>query len=254
MLAKYTTNELMAVTASRLLKDGENVVVGLGLPQIAALLAKSTHAPGLNIIYEIGVINPEAEEMGVGIADPRLWNESECFTSFVGTLGSILQKGLIDVGFLGGLQVDKFGNINSTSIKTEKGYRHINGSGGAADIATFAKRLMIIMKHEKRKIIEKVDFLTSVGYLNGRNSRKETGLPMCEDIKIITNLCVFGFDEEERSLKLLSVHPGITLEEVVENTGVEFKIPETVKYTEEPTEKEVDLLRNSIDPLKMYIK
>jgi glutaconate CoA-transferase subunit B len=254
MVAKYTTNELMAVTASRLLKDGENVVVGLGLPQIAALLAKSTHAPRLNIIYEIGVINPEAEEMGVGIADPRLWNESECFTSFVGTLGSILQKGLIDVGFLGGLQVDKYGNINSTLIKTEKGYRHINGSGGAADIATFSKRLMIIMKHEKRKIIEKVDFLTSVGYLNGRNSRSEAGLPMCQDIKIITNLCVFGFDEEERSMKLLSVHPGITLEEVVENTGVEFKIPEMVKNTEEPTEKEVDLLRNSIDPLKMYIK
>lgn len=254
MVAKYTTNELMAVTASRLLKNGDNVVVGLGLPQIAALLAKSTHAPGLNIIYEIGVINPEAKEMGVGIADPRLWNESECFTSFVGTLGSVLQKGLVDVGFLGGLQVDKYGNINSTMVKTEKGTRHINGSGGAADIACFAKRLMIIMKHEKRKIVENVDFLTSVGYLKGRNSRQEEGLPMCKDIKIITNLCVFGFDEEERSLKLLSIHPGISLEEVKENTSVEFKLPDTLKETEEPTQEEVELLRNSIDPLRMYIR
>lgn len=109
---EFTTNELMAVTASRMLEDRQNVVVGLGLPQIATLLAKSTHAPNLNIIYEIGVINPEAVDTGVGIADPRLWYKGEYFTSFVGSLGQILQRGLVDVGFLGGLQIDKFGNIN----------------------------------------------------------------------------------------------------------------------------------------------
>jgi len=243
----------MAVTAARLLRDKENVVVGLGLPQIAALLAQNTHAPNLTIIYEIGVINPEAEEMGVGVADPRLWYRAEHFTSFVGTLGSILQKGLVDVGFLGGLQVDKYGNINSTLIKTEKGIKHINGSGGAADMATWSKRLLIMMRHEKRKIVESVDYLTSVGYLRGYESRREEGLPMPEDVKIITNLCVFGFDEETRSLKLLSIHPGVKLEDVLQNTGVPLEISGEVKFTDEPTTEELELLRNKIDPQRMYI-
>lgn len=243
----------MAVTAARLLKDRENVVVGLGLPQIAALLAQNTHAPNLTIIYEIGVINPEAEEMGVGVADPRLWHKAEYFTSFVGTLGSVLQKGLVDVGFLGGLQVDKYGNINSTLVKTEKGSRHINGSGGAADIATFAKRLLIMMRHEKRKIVESLDYLTSVGYLRGYETRKEEGLPIPEDVRIITNLCVFGFDEKTKALKVLSIHPGVKPEDVLQNTGVTLELTGEVKFTDEPTAEEIDLLRNKIDPQRMYI-
>lgn len=243
----------MAVTAARLLRDGENVVVGLGLPQIAALLAQNTHAPNLTIIYEIGVINPEAEEMGVGVADPRLWYKAEHFTSFVGTLGGVLQKGLVDVGFLGGLQVDKYGNINSTLVKTEKGSRHINGSGGAADIATFAKRLLIMMRHEKRKIVDSLDYLTSVGYLRGYETRKEEGLPVPEDVRIITNLCVFGFDEKTKTLKVLSIHPGVKVEEVLQNTGVALDLTGEIKTTDEPTAEELELLRNKIDPQRMYI-
>lgn len=253
MTVEYTTNELMAVTASRLLRDGDNVVVGLGLPQIASLLAKATHAPGLNIVYEIGVINPDAVEMGVGIADPRLWYNTEHFTSFVGTLGHVLQKGLIDVGFLGGLQVDKYGNINSTLVKTESGSRHINGSGGAADIACFARRILVIMKHDKRKLVENVDFITSVGHLRGLDSRRKEGVPECEYIKIITNLCVFGFDGDEKVLKIESLHPGVSARDVMENTGVKVHIPDNAAKTGEPTDEEIYLLRNRIDPLKMYI-
>ncbi|WP_422445113.1 CoA-transferase subunit beta [Thermoanaerobacterium sp. DL9XJH110] len=252
MVKEYTTNELMAVTASRLLRDGDNVVVGLGLPQIASLLAKSTHAPNLNIIYEIGVINPDAVEMGVGIADPRLWYNCEHFTSFVGSLGQVLQKGMVDVGFLGGLQVDKYGNINSTLVKTDSGSRHINGSGGASDIACFAKRLLIIMKHDKRKLVEKVDYITSVGYLEGFDSRSQHGVPMCEYIKIITNLCVFSFNEE-RVLKIETLHPGVSVQEVIENTGVKVFLPDGMARTSEPSDEEIYLLRNRIDPLKMYI-
>lgn len=252
MAKEYTTNELMAVTAARLLRDGDNVVVGLGLPQIASLLAKSTHAPNLNIVYEIGVINPDAVEMGVGIADPRLWYGCEHFTGFFGSMGQILQKGMVDVGFLGGLQADKYGNINSTLVKTGTGSRHINGSGGAADIACFAKRLLVIMKHDKRKLVENVDYLTSVGYLKGSDSRRQAGVPMCEYIKIITNLCVFGFSEE-RVLKIETLHPGVPVQDVVDNTGIKVSIPDDVARTGEPTEEEVYLLRNRIDPLKMYI-
>lgn len=149
-MSNYTTNELMAVTASRLLKDGQNIVVGLGLPQVATLLAKNSHAPNLNIIYEIGVVNPESVDTGVGIADPRLWHRSDYFTSFVGSLGTILHRGLVDVGFLGGLQIDKFGNINSTGVYQGDYFRHINGSGGAADIATYSKNVFVIAKHQKK--------------------------------------------------------------------------------------------------------
>jgi len=250
---KYTTNELMAVVASRMLEDGQNIVVGLGLPQIATLLAKRTHAPNLNIIYEIGVVNPASVDTGVGIADPRLWYRCEYFTSFVGSLGHVLHRGLVDVGFLGGLQIDRYGNINSTGVNTEKGFRHINGSGGAADIATFSNKVFIIAKHEKRKVVDIVDFITSVGYLRGRDTRKEEGLPMCKEIKVITNLCVINFENGTREMQVQSIHPGVSKEQVIQNTGFPIKISDDVKFTEIPTEEEIYLLRNEIDPKRQYI-
>ena len=250
---EYSTNELMAVTASRMLKDGQNVVVGLGLPQIATLLAKQTHAPNLTIIYEIGVTNSECVDPGVGIADPRYWYKSEYYTGFVGTLGQILQRGLVDVGFLGGLQVDRFANINSTLVKSGQGIRHFTGSGGAADIATYAKTLLLIMKHQKRKIIEKVDYLTTVGYLQGQQTREEEGLPPCQQVRVITNLCVFRFPEKDRSIEIESIHPGVSADEVIDNTGLALEIPKLVKRTAEPTEQEISLLRTSIDPDGLYI-
>lgn len=250
---KYTTNELMAVTASRMLEDGQNIVVGLGLPQVATLLAKNSHAPNLNIIYEIGVVNPESVDTGVGIADPRLWYRNDYFTSFIGSLGGILHRGLVDVGFLGGLQIDKYGNINSTGVYEGEYFRHINGSGGAADIASYSKKIFAIAKHQKRKIVELVDFITTVGYLKGGNSRKDTGLPRCNDIKIITNLCVMNFNNELKEMQVESIHPGVTEEQVKENTGFDIKLSENLIETSLPNDEEIYLLRNVIDPKKLYI-
>jgi acyl CoA:acetate/3-ketoacid CoA transferase beta subunit len=249
----FSTNELMAVTAARMLEDGQNIVVGLGLPQIATLLAKATHAPHLNIIYEIGVINPEAVDTGVGIADPRLWYKCEYFTSFIGSLGQILQKGLVDVGFLGGLQVDQYGNINSTQVAEDGEVKHFTGSGGAADIASFSKKTFLIMKHQKRKIVAALDFMTTVGYLTGGDSRVEAGLPMCRDIRIITNYCVFNFNNQDRALQVESIHPGISREEIIENTGAPVRFADDLKTTDEPTVAELTVLREKIDPNKMYI-
>lgn len=253
-MKNYSTNELMVVTASRLLKNGQNIVVGLGLPQIASILAKYTHAPDLNIIYEIGVVNAESVDMGVGIADSRLWYRADYFTSFVGSLGGLLQKGLVDVGFLGGLQVDKHGNLNTTLVKTGNGIRHFTGSGGSADIATYSKNVYVIIKHEKRKIVDVVDFITSVGYLRGFESRKEEGLPMCESIKIITNLCVFNLDHINSSLVLETMHPGIKIDDIKNNTGFDISIlKDNIKITEEPNETELSLIRNRIDTKKIYL-
>ena len=250
---EYTTNELMAITASRMLEDGQNIVVGLGLPQIATLLAKNSHAPNLNIIFEIGVVNPESVDTGVGIADPRLWYRSDYFTSFIGSLGAILQRGLVDVGFLGGLQIDRFGNINSTGVRDGDRFKHFNGSGGAADIATYSKKVFAIAKHQKRKIVEYVDFMTTVGYLKGFETRQEAGLPLCDDLRIITNLCVINFDNKDRTMQVESIHPGVTKEEILENTGYPIRFSENIYETDLPSEKEIYLLRNVIDPGKIYI-
>jgi glutaconate CoA-transferase subunit B len=248
----YSTNELMTVTASRMLEDGQNVVVGLGLPQIATLLARSTHAPNINIIYEIGVTNPESVDPGVGIADPRYWYRADYYTGFIGTLGKILQRGSVDVGFLGGLQIDRYGNINSTLAEETNGFRHFTGSGGAADIASFAHKVFIVMKHQKRKIVDAVDYLTTVGYLNGGKSREDAGLPPCQEIRIITNLCVLGFDQT-KTIMVLSIHPGISMDEVMQNTGVDLRLDKGVASTATPTDIEIELLRTKIDPDKLYL-
>lgn len=244
----------MAVTASRCLKDGQNVLVGLGLPQVASLLAKNTHAPNLNIVYEIGVVNAESVDPAVGIADPRLWYRGEYFTNSIGTLGRLLQKGLIDVGFLGALQIDAYGNINSTQVIENGKVRHINGSGGAADIATFSKNLFAIAKHEKRKIVQMTDYLTSAGYLQGRDSRKDAGLPLPEDIVIITNLCVLRLNKAENRLEVKLIHPGVSEQSVIENTGFDVKIAADARETDTPSEEELLVLRTKVDPLGIFIK
>jgi len=253
MSLKYTTNELMAVTASRRFKNGQTIFVGLGLPQVASRLAKSTHAPDMSIIMEVGVFNPEPLP-GVGLADPRLWYRSEYFTGLVGTLGEMLQKGLVDIGFLGSLQIDRFGNLNSTQVTESGGLKHFTGSGGAADIASLAKRVFIIMKHEKRKIIEKVEYLTSVGCYKGGKSRVENGLRPIDGVTVFTNLCVLETGAESGQLEVKSIHPGVTVETLRENTGYELSIPKDVLTTDEPSLEELTLLRERIDPTRMYIK
>ena len=252
-MAEYSTNELMAVTAARRLKNGQLVAVGLGLPQVASFLAKSSHAPDLNMFYEVGVVNPKPIDPGVGIADPRLWYGNDSFTGLVGTLGEILQKGIVDIGFLGSLQIDRYGNLNSTQVNQGTGIRHFTGSGGAADIATFSKRVFVIMRHEKRKIIEKVDFLTSVGRYRGRTSRMEIGLPKTAGVTVFTNLCVMETNEQSGELEVTSIHPDVTLEMLRENTGFDITIAKDLPVTDVPTAEELRLLREEIDPNRMHI-
>ena len=253
MSITYTTNELMAVTASRRLTSENTVFVGIGLPQIASRLAMATHAPGMKIMMELGVYNPQPMP-GVGLADPRLWYRCEYFTGSIGTLGEMLQKGLVDIGFLGTLEIDRYGNLNSTQATTEAGTRHFTGSGGAGDIASLAKNVFVIMKHEKRKIIEKVEYRTSVGCYEGGNSRVEKGLRPTGGIRVFTNLCVMETSDATGELEVKSAHPGITVEMIRENTGFDITIPKDLPVTGEPTEEELYLLREKIDPQKMYIR
>ncbi|MCL6432143.1 MAG: 3-oxoadipate--succinyl-CoA transferase subunit B [Anaerolineae bacterium] len=248
----YSLSELMAVAGARELSDGQIVAVGLGLPVVAAFLAKRTHAPHMTILFELGVVDPEPVAPGVGLADPRVWYRATMLSSFVDMLGTVLHRGLVDVGFLGGLEVDAYGNVNTTLLGDPKGvFRHFVGSGGANDIASLARETIIIIRHEARKLKESIAHITSPGYLTGGDSRRKAGLSGGPR-RVITDKAILGFDAQSRRMQLLSIHPGTTLEDVLANLGFEPIVPRDLPTTEPPTQEQIRLIREEIDPEGMY--
>ena len=249
---EYTPFELMAVAGARELRDGEVVGVGLGLPMIASFLAKRTHAPNITLLFELGVIDPEPVHTGVGLADPRVWYRAKILSSFVDMLGTILHKDLVDVGFLGGLETDAYGNLNTTLLGDPKGkFRHFTGSGGGNDIASSARRTIIIIRHEARKLNEAVSFVTSPGYLRGGGDREGAGLRGGPS-RVITDKAIFDFDPESKRMRLVSIHPGTTREEVLANMNFQPIVPDDLPSTEPPTAEQIRLIREEIDPDGMY--
>jgi len=249
---EYTPFELMAVAGARELQDGEIVAVGLGLPVVASFLAKRTHAPNLTMLFELGVVDPEPVHQGVGLADPRVWYRAKILSSFVDMLGTVLHRGLVDVGFLGGLETDAYGNLNTTLLGDPRGqFRHFVGSGGANDIASCARRTIIIIRHEARKLNEAVSFVTSPGYLRGGEDREAAGLRGGPG-RVITDKAIFGFDPESKRMKVESIHPGATLEDILANLSFQPIVPDRLPTTEPPTAEQVRLIREEIDPNGMY--
>jgi glutaconate CoA-transferase subunit B len=249
---EYTPFELMAAAGARELNDGEIVAVGLGLPVVATFLAKGTHAPNLTVMFELGVIDPEPIHAGVGLADPRVWYRAKILSSFADMLGTVLHRGLVDVGFLGGLETDVYGNLNTTLIGDPQGeFRHFVGSGGANDIASSARRTIIIVRHERRKLSQAVSFITSPGYLRGDGERKAAGL-VGGPSRVITDKAIFGFDPESKRMRLESIHPSSTLDDVLSTMGFEPIVPDHLPTTEPPTSEQVRLIREEIDPEGMY--
>lgn len=249
---EYTPFELMAVAGARELKDGEIVAVGLGLPVVASFLAKSTHAPHLTMLFELGVVDPEPIHQGVGLADPRVWYRAKVLSSFVDMLGTVLHKGLVDVGFLGGLETDAYGNLNTTLLGDPQGkFRHFVGSGGANDIASCARRTITIVRHEARKLNEAVAFVTSPGYLRGGGDREGAGLGGGPS-RVITDKAIFDFDPESKRMRLISIHPHIALDEVLAAMSFQPIVPDELPRTEPPTVEQIRLIREEIDPEGMY--
>lgn len=250
----YTPFELMAVAGARELRDGEIAAVGIGLPVVASFLAKRTHAPRLTILFELGVVDPEPIHTGVGLADPRVWYRAKVMSSFVDMLGMVLHRGLVDVGFLGGLETDAYGNLNTTLLGDPHGkFTHFVGSGGANDIASSAKRTVIIIRHEARKFRELVSFITSPGYLRGGNEREAAGL-RGGPVRVITDRAIFGFDPQTHRMRLESIHPHTTLEDVLANMGFRPVVPDHVPVTEPPTAEQIRLIREEIDPEGIYVR
>lgn len=249
---EYNLKEFMIIAAARELKDNEIVVAGTGLPMAATTVAKLSHAPNCYYVVETGIGDVKPKHTVLSVADPRLTGAAR--PAFIADtlegLGFLVHKGLADVGFLGGAQIDKYGNLNATVMGDyHNPKKRFPGSGGANVIASCAKRVLIIMKHEKRRFMEKVDYITSPGFLSGANSRAEAGLTGGGPDKVISDLAVLGFDKETKRMTLLSVHPGVTVEQVIESTGFELLIPESVPMTSEPTEEELAILRANISPV-----
>jgi len=250
---KYSSTELLACVESSVLEDKKSVFVGTGLPMIAAMLAQRTHAPNLLLFFEAGGIGPEMPVLPISVGDSRTFYHAVAASSMHDSM-SMAQAGYIDYGFLGAAQIDKFGNINTTVIGP---YEHpkarLPGSGGANDVGTLCNKTIIIMRQDKYRFVEKIDFLTTPGYLNGFNSRDETGLPKGSGpYRIITQLGVYGFDEKSKRMKLVSLHPGVTIDQIKENSGFEIIIPEKISVTNPPSKKEITILKK-IDPAGMVI-
>jgi glutaconate CoA-transferase subunit B len=250
---EFTTLELMAVCGSKQIKNGEVVFIGTGLPLIAAMLAKKTHAPGAKIVYEAGFIDSNAKEIALSIADSRLGYRASAAIGLIETLGLMLQGGHVDLGFVGAAQIDEYGNLNTTYIGSfEKPTVRLPGSGGGNDIISSAKRIVAIMTHEKRKMVKKLDYLTSPGFLDGPGAREKAGLLGGGPSLVVTNLCQMDFDPETKRIRLATVHPGVTVQQVLENSGFDLIVPKKVPETEPPTCEELELLK-AIDPTGIYI-
>lgn len=250
---EFNTLELMAVCGSRQIKNGEVVFVGTGLPMVSALLAKRTHAPRAKIVFESGFIDSNAKDLALSIADSRLGWRASGAIGLLETLGLMVQGGHVDVGFVGAAQIDGYGNINTTYIGSfEKPTVRLPGSGGGNDMVSSAKRIVIIMPHEKRKMVNKLDYLTSPGFLDGPGAREKAGLLGGGPSIVVTNLCQMDFDPQTKRIRLATVHPSVTVDQVVENSGFDLLIPKNVPTTDFPTIEELNLLR-AIDPTGIYI-
>src|SRR6266545_8209865 len=250
----FTTSELMVAAGSRELQDGQLVFAGLGIPQLAAHLAQYTHAPHIRILNEVGLVDPHLIELGVGNADPKHWYRSSVFSSFVDIVGMTLQRGLVDVGFLGALEVDEYGNNNASEVRRDDGrIRRFGGGGGANDIASNARYTIIITRHDRRKFVERLVHNTSPGFLSGGDSRQQAGLRGGGPRRVITDKVVFGFDEQTHRMQLVSIHPGVSHDELRDATGFELDIPPNCPITLPPSNEEVRLIREELDPKGMYV-
>lgn len=249
----YNPTELMVVNAARLLRDGDVVFVGVGIPNLACNLAMRTHAPNLQMIYEAGVIGAQPSRLPLSIGDPTLVTGSLSICSMYDIFTFYLQRGNVDVGFLGGAQIDQFGNINATVIGDYQSPKvRLPGSGGSMEIAAWANRCYIITPHQKRRFPAKVDFQTSIGFLSGGDARKKTGVRGGGPEAVVTNLGLLQ-PNEEGELVLTAMHPGVTFEQVQENTGWQLKKSPGWTVTEPPNQEELRILREELDPSGIYI-
>lgn len=250
----YSPVELMICLASRALEDGTTVVVGTGAPCAAAMLAQKTHAPNLLILFEAGGIGPELPTMPISVGDSRTFHKALMASSMLEVMDAC-QRGMVDYCFLGGAQIDRYGNMNSTVIgEYEKPAVRLPGSGGANDLASLCWKTLILTPHDRRRFVEKVDFVTTPGYLGGKGDREAHGLPPgTGPYRVVSNLCVIGFDDNTKQMQVESIHPGVTRDEIKARTGFELLWSPDLTESEPPSETELRILREQVDPFQYIL-
>jgi glutaconate CoA-transferase subunit B len=253
MTQQYSPSELLICLASRVMEDGTTAFIGTGIPMLAASLAQAMHAPNLVPIFEFGGTGAILEKLPLAVGDMRTYNKALAASGICDVMETA-QRGFVEFGFLGGAQIDKYGNLNSTVIGDHKHPKvRLPGSGGANDVGSACWRTIAIMIHDKRRFMEKIDFITTPGFLSGPGAREEAGLPRnTGPYRVVTNLCVMGYDDESKRMKLLSVNPGVTKEMVVENTGFELLFADNITQNLPPTDEELRILREKVDPDGLY--
>lgn len=249
----YSASEMLSVMSGRLLTDGQTVFAGVGIPLLAATLAQRIHGPGITILFEGGTLGPFVVpgELPASTNEQRCTRRANMLLSITDVL-LLLQRGYVDVGFMGGAQIDRYGNLNSSFIGSpENPSVRLPGTGGGNDISSLTQ-MIVAIKHEKRRFVEKVDFVTSPGFLTGNSTRHDTGLISGGMYRVVTDLAIMGFDEKTKSMKVEALHPGVTAEEVRDNTGFDILIDENVGVTKAPSDEELSVLRH-LDPDRVYI-
>ncbi len=252
---RYNLMELMVCVASRQLEDGRTAVIGTGMPLAAAMLAQKTTAPNLVVMFEAGSAAPELIKLPISVADSYTQTRALLHSSMDEIMESC-QRGVVDYTFLGGAQIDSYGNLNATMIGTD--YTHprvrLPGSGGANDLASLCWKTLVITPHDRRRFVSKLDFLTTPGYLTGPGARETAGLPPGSGpYKVISTLALMGYDPLTKRMKVESLHPGVTRQDVVDNTGFEMLFADPLPVTPEPTEEELRILREEVDPERIII-
>lgn len=250
----YNPNELLICSASRLMSDYSTAFIGTGIPMLAASLAQRMHAPNLVLVFEFGGTGALLDKLPLAVGEENTFHRAVSATGICDVMETA-QRGFIEYGFLGGAQIDAYGNLNTTVIGN---YYHpkvrLPGSGGGNDVGSHCWRTIAIMRQDKRRFIEKVDFITTPGYLTGPGAREKAGLPPgTGPYRVVSNLAIMGFHPESKRMMLIATQPEITVEQVVENTGFELIIPEKVEKNSPPSSKELRILREEVDKDHYYI-
>jgi glutaconate CoA-transferase subunit B len=250
----YNPTELLICTAARLIVDQTTAVIGTGIPMLAAALAQKMHAPNLVAFFEFGGMGPIMNELPTAVGGERSFHRAIAAVGLC-EIVETAQRGYVEFGFLGGAQIDPYGNLNSTVIGD---YDHpkvrMPGSGGGNDVGSHCWRTIAIMRHDKRRFIEKVDFLTTPGYLTGPGAREAAGLPPgTGPYRVVTNLALLGYHPASKRMLLLATQPGISIQQVLDNTGFDLLVAESVEENPPPTPEELRILREEVDKDRLYI-
>ena len=250
----YSSNELLICVAARLFEDGKTCFIGTGIPMLAAALAQRIYAPNLIAIFEFGGTGALLEELPLAVGGARTFHKA-LSASGICDIMETAQRGFVDYGFLGGAQIDPYGNLNTTVIGDYAAPKvRLPGSGGGNDVGSFCWQTITLMRHDRRRFVPQVDFLTTPGYLTGPGAREAAGLPAgTGPLAVITTLATLGFDADTCRMQVEALHPGVTWQEVTENTGFELPAAAEIRHNEPPTAEELRVLREEIDRDRLYI-